>query len=248
MYKGEIIADEFARYFSNIGKEYATRMSKSKKGLNYYLNKIPSCEVSIFLHPVTEMEVHKLINKLEPKKSSGYDNINNVLLKELKEIVSKPLTIIFNNSLVEGIFPDKMKKAKVIPLHKGKSRDETTNYRPISLLLTISKILKKIMYVRVYKFLCDTRQLYASQYGFRKHHACDQAVGELVAVIAKGIEQKNLTAGVFLDLSKVFDSLEPSTTFKKIEKYGLRGCCLKWFKSYLTDKKTKCELQNIGLW
>ena len=248
VYKGELIAEEFARYFSNIGKEYATKMPKSKKDLNYYLNKIPRCEMSIFLHPVTEAEVSKLIDKLEPKKSSGYDNINNVLLKELKQIVSRPLTTIFNNSMVEGIFPDKMKKAKVIPLHKGKNRDETTNYRPISLLLTMSKILEKIMHVRVYKFLCDTKQLYASQYGFRKHHACDQAVGELVAVIAKGMQQKKLTAGVFLDLSKAFDSLELSTTFKKMEKYGLRGCCLSWFKSYLTDRKmsVSCKTSESG--
>ena len=128
-----------------------------------------------------------------------------------------------------------MKLSKVVPLHKANNRDETTNYRPISLLLTVSKILEKTMYTRVYKFLNDTKQLYTSQYGFRKNHACDQAVGELVAAISKGIEQKKLTAGVFLDLS--FDSLELGAVFSKMEKYGLRGCCLDWFKSYLKDRK-----------
>ena len=235
-YKGDLIADEFARYFSSIGKEYATRMLNSKKGLDYYLDKIPSCKTSIFLHPIMEMELQRLIDKLEPKKSSGYDNINNILLKEFKPSITEPLSIIFNNSLLEGIFPEKMKKAKVVPLHKGKSWHETTNYHPISLLLTLSKILEKVMYTRVYNFLCDTRQLYASQYGFRKHHACNQAIGELVAVIAKEMEQKKFTAGVFLDLLKAFDSLEPSTTFKKMEKYGLRGCCLNWFKRYMLNR------------
>ena len=247
-YKGNLIADEFARYFSGIGKEYATRMTSSRKDLCQYLDKIPTCRTSIFLHPVTEIEVQKLIDKLEPKKSSGYDNINNILLKELKHIVTEPLSIIFNNSLVEGIFPEKMKKAKVVPLHKGKNHDETTNYRPISLLITILKILEKVMYTRVYNFLYNTWQLYASQYGFRKHHACDQAVGELVAVIAKGIEQKKFTPGVFLDLSKAFDSLEPSTTFKKMEKYGIRGCCLNWFKSYMLGRKmsVSCKTSDTG--
>ena len=191
-HKGELIADEFARYFSSIGKEYATRMSDSTKGLHHYLDRIRTSERSIFLHPITEVEIIRYIDKLEPKRSSGYDNINNIILKELQHIISEPLSTIFNNSLLQGIFPNKMKIAKVVPLHKSNSRNETTNYRPISLLLTISKILKKLMYTRVYNFLCETKQLYASQYGFRKHHACDQAVGELVAVITKEWNKKSI--------------------------------------------------------
>ena len=126
-----------------------------------------------------------------------------------------------NKSLETGMFPEKMKTAKVVPLHKNKQKDDTNNYRPISLLLTLSKILEKIVYHRVYGFLVKTRQLYSSQYGFRKDHACDQAVGELVAKITKGIEQCKLTASVFLDLFKAFDSLEHSVIFSKMERYGL---------------------------
>ena len=149
---------------------------------------------------------------------------------------------------MEGTFPDKMKTSKVIPLHKGKSKDETNNYQPISLLLTISKILEKAMYHRTYTFLCVTHQLYASQYGFQKNHACDQAVGELVAIITKGIEQKKLTAGIFLDLSKALDSLEHGAILRKMELYGLRGCCLQWFDSYLKDRKlvVSCKTADTG--
>ena len=159
-----------------------------------------------FLNQLTESEIRKYINDLQPKRSSGIDNINNILLKEIGNIIAKPLSMIFSNSISEGTFPSRMKTAKVIPLYKSKNRYETTNYRPISLLLTISKLLEKAMYSRVYGYLCDTGQLYVSQYGFRKNHACDHAVGELVSVIVKGMEQKKLTAGVFLDLSKAFDS------------------------------------------
>ena len=141
-----------------------------------------------------------------------------------------------------------MKTSKVIPLHKSKSKEETNNYRPISLLLTISKILEKAMYHRVYNFLCNTEQLYASQYGFRKNHACDQAVGELVAIITKGIEQKKIDSWDFLDLSKAFDSLEHSAVLKKMELYGLRGCCLQWFDSYLKECKlvVSCKTADTG--
>ena len=104
------------------------------------------------------------------------------------------------------------------------------------------------MYHRVYTFLCITHQLYASQYGFRKNHACDQAVGELVAIITKGIEQKKMTAGIFLDLSKAFDSLEHCTVLRKMELYGLRGHCLQWFDSYLRDRKlvVSCKTADTG--
>ena len=156
--------------------------------------------------------------------------------------------LIFNNSMETGIFPEIMKTAKVVPLHKAKNKDETTNYRHFSLLLTLSKLLEKLMYKRVYEFLTKTNQLYSSQYGFRKNHACNQAVGELVANITKGIEQRKLTANVFLDLSKVFDSLEHSVIFKKLYRYGLRGQCLQWFKSYLQGRKllVSCKTSDTG--
>ena len=221
-HRGEIIADEFASYFAKIGEKYSTNMPHSKRDLNDYLNKILKSSKSIFVTPITKTEVEKYINNLKLKKSSGLDKIDNILIKELQDLISEPLSTIYSNSLTEGIFPNRMKTLKVIPLHKSKSKEETNNYRPISLLLTISKILEKAMYHRAYNLLCNTEQLYASQYGFRKNHACDQAVGELVAIITKGVEQKKLTAGIFLDLSKAFDSLEHSAVLKKMELYGLR--------------------------
>ena len=247
-HRGDMIAEEFARYFATIGKKYSTNMPSSKKTLTEYLGKIKSSGSSIFITPVTRIEVEKYIDHLKPKRSSGMDKIDNILIKELRDLISEPLSIIYSNSLTEGVFPDKMKISKVIPLHKNKSKDETNNYRPISLLLTISKILEKAMYHRVYTFLCATQQLYASQYGFRKNHACDQAVGELVSVITKGIEQKKMTAGIFLDLSKAFDSLEHRAVLRKMELYGLRGCCLKWFDSYLKDRKlvVSCKTADTG--
>ena len=248
-YRSAIIADEFAKHFATIGKTYSTNMPQSKKSLKEYLSKIKSNTSSIFITPVTKSEVEKYINNLKPKNSSGLDKIDNILIKELRDLISEPLSFIYSNSLMEGTFPDRMKTVKVIPLHKGKCKEEINNYRPISLLLTISKILEKAMYHRTYSFLSATHQLYASQYGFRKNHACDQAVGELVAAITKGIEQKKLTAGIFLDLSKAFDSLKHGAILKKMELYGLRGCCLQWFDSYLKDRNLVvcCKTSDTGI-
>ena len=115
---------------------------------------------SLFLTPVTESELKTLIIALPNKLSSAYDNINNVLLKLLSESVVKPMTICVNRSLTEGLFPQSMKLADVYPLFKSKDKSETNNYRPISLLLTLSKLLEKIVYERVYHFLNDTNQIY----------------------------------------------------------------------------------------
>ena len=99
----------------------------------------------------------------------------------------------------EGKFPETMKIADITPLYKSKDEHEWTNYRPISLLLTISKLLEKVMYSRTYNFLETTAQLYNSQYGFRKCHSCDNAVSELISEVIKGKQEGLYTVVMFLD-------------------------------------------------
>ena len=159
-----------------------------------------------------------------------------------------PLEIIFNKSIVQGVFPERMKLADVVPLHKSKDPLESTNYRPISLLLTISKLLEKIVYKRTYEFLEQTNQIYQSQYGFRTAHSCEHAISELLSEILKGKEEGLYTLSLFIDLSKAFDTIEHSVLLKKLEKYGIRGIMLAWFKSYLSDRqmRVKCETACSG--
>ena len=244
VFNGTEIANEFTKYFSTVGKDLASKMKNPNTDITTYLKNVRTNSKSIFLTPVTAVELERIIVKLKPKLSSGLDDINNKIIKELNEFIVPPLAVIFNNSLIEGIFPKRMKEAKVVPLFKSKERDLATNYRPISLLLTLSKLLEKLMYSRVYNFLISTNQLYASQYGFRRMHSCEHAVGELIANITKGIEKGKYTAGIFLDLSKAFDTLEHEVVYMKLEKYGLRGNCLKWFQSYLCDRSLTVECKT----
>ena len=155
-YRGDVIVEELAKYFAGVGKTYADKIISPARSEMDYLKKIPRNHLTIYLTPVTTAEISKILDKLLPKPSYGTDCISNKLLKEIGIFVVEPLQIIFNNSLEHGIFPDRMKRAKVIPLFKGNSRDIASNYRPISLLLTLSKILEKIMYTRVYN--SSTRQ------------------------------------------------------------------------------------------
>ena len=141
-----------------------------------------------------------------------------------------------------------MKKADVVPLYKASDQQETNNYRPISLLLTLSKLLEKIMYKRTYRFLETSNQIYKSQYGFRTAHSCENAICKLVSEIIKGKQDGMYTLAVFLDLSKAFDSLEHDVLLKKLYKYGIRGVAYNWFESYLNNRqmRVKCNVASSG--
>ena len=130
--------------------------------------------------PTTQYEVEKLIKDLPNKESYGHDMISNTLLKSFGNSISLPLTIIFNQLISEGIFPDQMKIAEIIPPYKGKGSDQLVNYRPVSLLLTMSKLLEKRVYKHTIRYIDKYKILYDSQYGFCLKRSCEQAILELI--------------------------------------------------------------------
>ena len=127
--------------------------------VDHYTNKIPQNINSMVMNPMTQQEIEKLINEILNKSSHRHDEISNVLLKSLCSSISFPLYLIFNQSMSEGRFLDLMKRAEVVPLHKGKEFDRVINYRPISLLLTISKLIEKLVYTRVTKWYVNKNKI-----------------------------------------------------------------------------------------
>ena len=242
------ITSAFCNHFSKVGRSYAEKISKSNRKIEDFIRNIEINNHSLFLTPISESELRSLINALPNKNSSGHDNINNVLLKQIKDSVVNPMTICVNKSLSEGLFPQVMKLADVCPLFKSKDRSETNNYRPISLLLTLSKLLEKIICEKVYTFLDNTNQIYVSQYGFRSGNSCENTISELVSAVLKGFQSNKYTVGVFLDLSKAFDTLEHTILLDKLHYYGIRGIAHDWFRSYLSNRKmrVKCLVSSTG--
>ena len=208
------IANAFGKFYSNLGKDLVAKIPKGNFNVGHYLNKIPRNMKSMVMTPTTVSEIESRIQHLPNKMSQGHDGISNVLLKKLCKCISFLLCLIFNESIAEGKFPTKMKMAEVIPLHKGRELDQVINYRPISLLITISKVLEKIVYIRVYKFLQDNKILYNSQYGFCSKHSCEQAILELIGNVIQAKYKGMHTAALFLDLSKAFDTLNHEVLLK----------------------------------
>ena len=179
--KPKTIADKFGEFYSQLGSNLA-------KCIDQYMKNIPRQIDSIVIRPTSVQEIDRIIRELPNKTSHGHDKISNTMLKALCMSITFPLCHIFNQSLQEGIFPERMKWAEVIPLYKGKCMDVMVNYRPISLLITLSKILEKIMYKPLYLFLDTKGILYASQYGFHTKRSCEQAIAELLGYI---LQSKN---------------------------------------------------------
>ena len=185
---------------------------------------------------ISEEEILDIIKSL-PKKGTGPASIPLNLLKMVADIVVFPLCHIINCSFVTGIFPNILKVAKVIPLHKGGSTEDLNNFRPISLLSIFDKLIEKIMHNRLYAFLEDNNVLYEKQFGFRKNNSTIYALMEITERIKESIDTGKFGCGIFIDLKKAFDTVNHKILITKLEHYGVRGIPLKWFESYLTDRK-----------
>ena len=146
VYNAKKISNSFAKYFSEVGKKFAKKIAVPSKSITEYLKLMWFNTKTIFLLPTEENEIQKIAFELLSKSSSGYDSVSNVLLKEIIVHIAEPLSHIFNQSMQTGEFPNDMKLAEVVPLYKSKEHYFESNYRPISLLTTISKILEKIVY------------------------------------------------------------------------------------------------------
>lgn len=191
---------------------------------------------SLFLYPTDTKEILNCINTLKNKKSVGEDQIPINVLKEVADLISHPLCHIINLCFLTGVFPQKLKIAHIKPIHKKGAKDDTANYRPISLLSNVSKIFEKIIYNRLIKFLDKGNVVSDSQNGFRKKKSTISAIYQAMVKITDSLNNKKSTAALCLDLSKAFDSVDHIILCKKLELYGIRGVPQNLLKSYLSDR------------
>ena len=230
------IADHFNKFFASIGHRLASNITSSSTcTFNSHLNNPRNLEFNF--QPVNINEIIKIINQFKPKTSIGNDNLSMKLLKKISVPLSGPISIIINQSLCTGIFPDDLKTAKILPLFKKDCNKILDNYRPISLLPCISKIFERVVYNQIYAFFEFHKLFYFSQHGFRKKHSTETATLEFIDKIFNHLDNDKIPIAIFIDLSKAFDTIDHDILLTKLHFYGVRGTSLEWFRSYLDNRK-----------
>ena len=216
-------------------------MPSSSKHFSQYLNN-SNYPNSFFFTPITSSEVEFEIKSIPYFKATGIYSCHTRILKCIKGNISWPLAEIMNVSVLNGVFPSRLKRAKIIPIYKDNDVFEPKNYRPISLLLNFSKIFEKLMYKRLKIYFEKNLVLYEKQYGFRDKYSTQHALIDIVNNIQNNMEEKLFSCGIFLDLKKAFDTVDHYILLHKLDHYGVRGIVNNWFKSYLIDRvqTTQC--------
>lgn len=231
---------EFA---TQAGKLIKNNQNQTNESFKNYLKKGKMGQTkSIFLHPTTPQEVINITNKLKNKNSSGIDQIPTSIVKYCIFYIAHPLTNIINACIEEGIFPETLKIAKIIPIYKKGDKENIVNYRPISILPSFSKIFETVIHTRLTSFFESNSVISHQQNGFRKNKGTMDTVGKFLQNIVQGLEKNNHVIGIFCDLAKAFDCVDHKILLEKLEFYGIRGTALKLIQSYMTKRIQHVEI------
>lgn len=235
------IAETLNNYFTGIAKNLSSKIPAT---INTFMNYMkPSPPNSFVANPTTPQELLEINSLLKTTHSPGPDLLDPSIISPNLSLITTPLVDIINCSLSTGIVPEGMKMSTVTPIFKQGTKTDPSNYRPISVLPFFSKLLEKVMYQRLENYVTKMNILYPYQHGFRSGHSTYMSVLNVQDKITQAIDKNEYSIGIFLDLSKAFDTVDHSILIGKLEKYGIRGIPLSWFKDYLSNRKqqVKCN-------
>lgn len=188
---------------------------------------------------ITESEITDILSNLVTKKASGPDEVSHRMLKETSKSVCIPLRILFNRSLRESIYPSAWKIANVMPLFKKGEKDIPSNYRPISLISCIGKVMERVIFKHIYNYLHENNLIYKNQSGFLPGHSTVYQLIDIYNQICKAFDEKKSTCMVFCDIFKAFDRVWHKGLIFKLKQYGISGNLLNWLSHYLTNRNQK---------
>ena len=248
------ISNAFNNFFVNIGENLARSIPLVKK--NLIKDTIQSVSRSLFLKPITPLEIQRIISNLQPNKSTPSTCAEIKFLKLSSQKISAFLSNVFNECMKMGVFPDCLKLAEVIPVFKAGSKLTVSNYRPISLLNIFSKIFEKCLFSRLSDFCLTHKIISNNQFGFRSGSSTENAVVKICNDISNHLNDNKLVCSIFLDLKKAFDTVNHNILMQKMYKYGIRGNTFQIFKDYLQNRKqytvingtkSSCEPISCGI-
>ena len=228
-----VISNGFNNFFVNVGPTLASKIITD--GISHRNFLTESLQTSFFLEPTTTNEIKAVISKLKDG-APGRDGILPKHLKCISESIAYPLSKIANLSFKQGVFPTELKIAIVSPLYKAKDPMFFNNYRPISLLSVFSKILERLMYNRLLKFIDKNNLFNEFQFGFRNNHSTFMVLIVLVENLVTALDNGNCAVGLFLDFQTALDTVDHCILLDKLSFYGVRGIAHDWFYSYLSNR------------
>ena len=223
----------FNKFFVNVGANLAAKISGGKNPLAFVTK---SSQNTFRAYTIDGNKVLNLIKSLKKGKATGLDGISVRMLKAGKSALCDKLTYLFNQSITKGEVPEQWKHKRICPIYKSGSKTATQNYRPISILPVVSKMLEKIVHEQLYDYLLKTELINPKQSGFRKGHSTATAVIEVSDHILSEMSKGSIVAALFIDLAKAFDTVDHNILLKKLHHYGVQGTEQKWLKSYLSGR------------
>ena len=237
------MTEVFNSYFVNVASNLKEPIVPSNfEVLNEYVNsKIPN-DTEFIITPTNDTYVRNFLSLLNTNKSTGIDNIGPKILKLSANVITPSITFIVNKSIKSGEFPNAWKEAKVKPLFKSGAKSDVNNYRPISILPTISKLIEKWVNNQFLEYLNTFDLLHKSQSGFRPKYSTESALIQMVDSWLEAINSGKLIGCVLVDFRKAFDLVDHKILLKKLKYYKCHETCLKWFESYLTSRTQRVSL------
>jgi hypothetical protein len=238
--KNDISEEVFCDFFTNVGPKLAEQIEKTEEDpLDSIKHKTNS---SMYFRSVDDLEVLKLLKKLDIKKAVGSDQVSALLLREGAETIAPQLAFLCRLSLKHGKVFDLMKIAKITPIFKAEDPRLPSNYRPVSVLSVLSTILDRLVHIRLTEFFSEI--LTKHQYGFRKKLNTELALINFYQSLIEKLDKGQLGFGLFIDLKKAFDTVDHQILLRKLERYGVCGPVLEWFKDYLTGRQQYVKLNG----
>jgi ribonucleases P/MRP protein subunit RPP40 len=196
------------------------------------------------LMEITHVTVENKLENLNVSKCPGLDELHPKLLFELRKIIAKPLSVLYNSSLRSGVVPNEWKEAGVTPLFKKGKKSDAQNYRPVSLTSLVCKIMESILKDEILNHINKHSLIRQSQHGFTKGRSCLTNLLEFLETVTYNLDEGKSVDIIYLDFAKAFDKVPYQRLFKKLFSHGIRGQILEWVKHWLLGRKQKVSINK----
>ena len=239
------IASEFNNFFVTVASKLKEPITSTNhdKLKEFCQEKLPP-DMKFEIPIIGRQKVFKFLSNIDTNKATGTDMIGPRLLKFAAPFIADEITFICNQSIAKSVFPSKWKEAKVTPLFKNGPLEDVNNYRPISILPVLSKVLEKHVHESFYDYLHAFQLLHKTQSGFRSQHSCETALVNMIDSWLNAIDNGKMIGVVLVDFKKAFDLVDHRILLNKLEIYGIKDDALSWFDTYLTNRKQQVSINN----